>query len=214
MAPAPTARATAGVEGPVSSMPVLVFIALVLAWPLVEIAAFIWVGGQIGILPTLALIVLSTLLGFGLVRRQGLPLLAVMRANLEMGQMPARAAADAAMIAAGGALLMLPGFVTDVFGLLLFVPPVRGLIFHFFARRITVVTASYQRQSRPARPGVIDLDREDWDATSDTRDGPGPAGADRPADPSPGPSRDRDAPARVSGPTGATPWTPPSTPSP
>jgi UPF0716 protein FxsA len=178
-------------------MPALLIIALVLAWPFLEIAAFIWVGGQIGILATLALVLFTTFAGFWLVRLQGLPLIAMARAQLELGEPPVRAVADGAMIAAGGALLMLPGFVTDVIGLALFLPPVRALIFHAFSRRITVYSASFKTAGASSRPrpapGVIDLDRADWE-TGNTGD----TGSDAPSPPNT--------------PRGPTPWLPPEKP--
>lgn len=179
-------------------MPALLIIALVLAWPFLEIAAFIWVGGQIGIFATLALVLFTTFAGFWMVRLQGLPLIATIRAQMEQGQVPARAMADGAMIAAGGGLLMLPGFVTDVIGLALFLPPVRALIFHAFSRRITVYNATYRRQGPRAAPGVITLDRDEWDSRTDT------PRADTPRADTAGPSPDT--------PRGPTPWLPPEKP--
>ncbi len=139
---------------------------LLLALPLLEIAVFILVGQRIGVWMTLLAIVLTTLAGGILVRIQGRNLVADIRATMNAGGVPARAATDALMIGVAGLLLLIPGFITDIVGLALLVPPVRGLIYRWLASRVRVVStaAGYRTGSDPLlkRGPTVDLDDEDW----------------------------------------------------
>jgi UPF0716 protein FxsA len=127
--------------------------------PLIEIACFILIGQAIGLWPTLAGVLVTALLGAFLIRMQGLALLTEIRQTMGRGQLPARAMGDAIMVGVAGALLLAPGYFTDLLGILLLVPPVRSVIYRFLASRMTVVTPA---RMRPQRPGVIDLDDSDW----------------------------------------------------
>lgn len=133
----------------------------VLALPFLEIAAFIWVGGQIGILATLAAIVLTAFAGIALVRWQGLGMIMDTRAMMARGEMPQKQFAEMMMIAVAGFLLMVPGFLTDIVGLLLLVPPVRTWIYGALSRNMVIVT-----NYRPSQPGPaqrsIDLDPDSY----------------------------------------------------
>jgi UPF0716 protein FxsA len=109
---------------------VLVFIVL----PIAELYVIIQVGGAIGVGPTLALLLLDGILGAVLARSQSRA--AWQRFNLALaeGRVPARETADGAMIIFGGALLLTPGFLTDIVGLLLLLPPTRAVIRHGLGR--------------------------------------------------------------------------------
>ncbi|WP_460792394.1 FxsA family protein [Nocardioides maradonensis] len=85
------------------------------------------VGSLIGILPTIALLVLDSLLGTWLIRREGGRAWQALRERLETGRMPHRELADGALVVLGGTLMLSPGFVTDVFGILLVLPVTRPL---------------------------------------------------------------------------------------
>lgn len=98
-----------------------VFVALLLV-PLAEIAVIIAVGKVIGGWPTLLLLVVWSLLGAYLVKREGAHAWAELRTALNSGQMPARQIADAALVLVGGTLLLTPGFLTDIVGLFLILP--------------------------------------------------------------------------------------------
>ena len=110
----------------------------ILALPLIEIAGFVVVGSEIGVLATIALVILSGVAGSILLRIQGFGVLTRIRAELEAGRDPGRELAHGAMILLAGILLLIPGFVTDIVGLLLFVPPVRDLVWRFLKRRVVV----------------------------------------------------------------------------
>ena len=101
----------------------IVLLAAFILVPLIEIAVFIKVGGWIGLWPTLALIVLTAVLGTWQLRAQGIATLARARSQMERGVMPARELFDGLCLLVAGALLLTPGFVTDAMGGLLFVPP-------------------------------------------------------------------------------------------
>lgn len=121
--------------------------------PLVEIYVLIQVGQVIGPWWTILLLVLDSLIGAWLIRREGGRAWRALRTALESGRMPARELADGALILVGGTLMLTPGFVTDALGILLIVPftrPVaRRLLTSVVARRLVVLP----RRPGPAGPG-------------------------------------------------------------
>lgn len=163
--------------------------------PLVEIAVFIQVGRAIGVLPTLALIVLSAVLGVIVIRLQGAGLLNRARDTLRRGEPPVAEAFDGLCLLAAGALLLTPGFVTDALGVLLLLPPLRRLLYRRMGGRLArtgVVrrAAGGADDGAPAgrlgdRPTVIDVEFEEID---DVRPGrpDGPEAAPDPGPPPPG----------------------------
>ncbi len=114
---------------------ILILLALICV-PLLVIAVFIEVGGLIGLWPTLALIVLTALLGSWQLRAQGLATLARGRAAMDRGELPARELFDGLCLLVAGALLLTPGFVTDGFGALLFVPGLRDVLRRALGRHL------------------------------------------------------------------------------
>jgi UPF0716 protein FxsA len=128
--------------------------------PLIEIGLFILIGQAIGIVPTLLGVLLTAIAGALLIRWQGLAVLRDLQATVGRGELPARQLADAMLIALGGVLLLLPGYFTDFCGVLLFLPPVRGLIYRSLARRFTIVGAA--PGTPPADPTLVDLDASRW----------------------------------------------------
>jgi UPF0716 protein FxsA len=142
----------------------LAFIAI----PLIEIALFIQVGGLIGLWPTLAIVILTALLGTWLLRMQGAVALADLRRSLSEVEDPSEPLAHGAMILFAGALLLTPGFFTDVVGFCLLTPPVRRWIFIELRKRVRVArfeTGPGSRpETRPQRgPEIIEGDYEDLD---------------------------------------------------
>jgi UPF0716 protein FxsA len=118
-------------------------VVLFIVVPIVELYVIIQVGQWIGIWPTLALLLADALLGSLLLRHQGRGAWHRFNAALAERRFPGREAADGLMIAVGGTLLLTPGFVTDIFGFLLLLPPTRAiarrLLRTFAARRFVVV---------------------------------------------------------------------------
>jgi UPF0716 protein FxsA len=110
----------------------------VVALPVVEILLFMESARLIGALPTIAMAILAAMAGLALVRRQGLATLLRIHTQLGRGDLPFGDAFDAVCLAACGALLLLPGFLTDVMALLLLVPPLRALLRSWLASRLAV----------------------------------------------------------------------------
>ena len=108
-------------------MAVLILIALI-ALPLAEIFVFVEVGAAIGPWPTVALTALTALAGLGLLRRQGLATLGRLRAALGRDDVPTTELFHGACVLLAGALLLIPGFLSDVAGLLLFIPALRDVL--------------------------------------------------------------------------------------
>jgi UPF0716 protein FxsA len=132
------------------------FALLILLLPVAEIAGFILVGEEIGVLATLALIFATSFLGILLLRVQGFGLLARIRSETEQGRVPGREMVHGLMIMIAGILLLLPGFITDLLGLLLFIPAVRDLGWSLLKSRIVVAGTSY-----PPSPAERIVDLED-----------------------------------------------------
>jgi UPF0716 protein FxsA len=103
---------------------VLIFIGI----PIIEITLLIQVGGAIGVWRTVALVILTAIIGGWLLRQQGLRTLMAAQESLARNQMPVNELFDGACLLVAGALLLTPGFFTDAIGFLLFFPPFRALI--------------------------------------------------------------------------------------
>ena len=119
--------------------------------PLIEIYVLIQVGQVIGPWWTILLLVLDSIIGTWLMRREGGRAWQALREAINSGRMPARELADGALVLIGGTLMLAPGFVTDAFGILLILPLTRPV----FRRLLTTLVA------RRVLPNV-------------TRPGPGP----------------------------------------
>jgi len=128
----------------------VLFVAFVVV-PLAEIYVLIQVGQVIGAWWTIALLIADSVLGSWLIRREGRRAWQALTSALETGRMPATELADAALILVGGTLMLTPGFVSDLVGLLVIVPFTRP-----FARRLLtrLVTTRLVGAARPpnARP--------------------------------------------------------------
>ena len=101
-------------------------VVLFLVVPFVELFVIIQVGQAIGALPTVAVLVLVSVVGAWLVKREGLGVLRRARARMRSGEVPGAELTDGVLILFAGALLLTPGFLTDVLGILLLLPPVRA----------------------------------------------------------------------------------------
>jgi UPF0716 protein FxsA len=134
---------------------VFVVLFLLVLWPIVEIAVFLQVASWIGVLNTLALMLVISLVGAWIVKRQGVGTLARMRRELDDGRVPTGPMSEGGLLALAGLLLLVPGFVTDAFGFALLLPPVRGGVRRWFGRRVGVRTTRI-RWSR--RGDVLDVD--------------------------------------------------------
>src|SRR5690606_19537420 len=138
---------------------------LFLAVQVIEIALFIQVGGLIGLWPTLAIVVLTAILGTWLVRTQGALALMQLRGSFQQLRDPTEPLAHGAMILFAGALLLTPGFFTDAMGFALLVPAVRRAVFNWLRTRVQVQSftmgAGPETRHHPGADDVIDGDFED-----------------------------------------------------
>jgi len=118
-----------GVESPASSEVIVVpaLAVLFILVPLAELAVIIAVGKAVGVLATLLMLLAFSLFGAWLAKREGLAAWRRFQLAMAEGRVPTREVADGAMILLAGALLLTPGFLTDLVGLVLLVPPSRAL---------------------------------------------------------------------------------------
>ncbi len=125
-------------------MPILL-VALFILVPIAELAVIIQVGQAIGVWWTIAILIADSVLGSLLMRSQGRAAWRRFNEALQTGRVPAREVADGVLVIFGGALLLTPGFLSDIFGLLFLLPPTRAVIRRVFLRqamkRITVSMA-------------------------------------------------------------------------
>ncbi len=131
--------------GSLGAVAVILFLLFILL-PIVEIAVLIQVGQVIGAWNTIALLILVGVAGAWLAKREGLAVYRRFRQQVESGVVPGREIADGFMILLAGALLLTPGFVTDVLALLLLLPPVRAVIRASVLHRVT--RGVYHRRGR------------------------------------------------------------------
>lgn len=148
--------------------------------PLIEIALFIRIGDAIGLWPTLAVVVLTAILGTWLVRTQGLAALGQVRGSFERLDDPTEPLAHGAMILFSGALLLTPGFFTDAVGFALLAPPVRRGVMSFLRKRVQVSTMTYgsaadfetRPPDSPASKDTIEGEYSEVEAPPDPKTGP------------------------------------------
>ncbi len=112
------------------------FLLLVLLFPLLELAVLIKVGSAIGVLPTLLLVIGTAVLGSVLLRVAGVATAWRAREKLARGELPEQEVIEGLMIAVGGGLLLLPGFISDLIGLLCLIPFTRRLLIAGLLRRV------------------------------------------------------------------------------
>ncbi|MGH4010605.1 MAG: FxsA family protein [Pseudonocardiaceae bacterium] len=132
-------------------MPILL---ILLVATIVELAVLIAVGKAIGVLPTIGLLILASVVGAVLLRREGLRTLVAFREAVSTRRPPHRELLDGMLIATAGVLIVLPGFVSDVLGLLLLLPPIRALVRRRMLRSVGLRTTDPHPPVRFA-PGAV-----------------------------------------------------------
>src|SRR5918999_3896178 len=113
----------------------LLLVLLFIAVPIAELAILIQVGQAIGVWWTILLLVADAVLGSLLARSQGRATWRRFNAALQAGRPPAREVIDGALVLFGGALLLTPGFISDLLGLVLLLPPTRAVVRALLVRR-------------------------------------------------------------------------------
>jgi len=124
-----------------------VLVLLFLVVPLAELYVIIQVGQAFGALNTIALLIIISATGAWLVKREGINVWRRFQRSVEAGSVPGKEIADGVMILFAGALLLSPGFLTDILGIALLLPPVRA-----------VVRAALMRQAA-RRAGIVRVER-------------------------------------------------------
>jgi len=163
---------------------------LLIGVPLLEIAVFVMIGEHLGAAATVALVVLAAVVGIGLLRAQGLATLGRVQASLDQGRLPVAEVFDGLGLLLAGGLLVIPGFATDIVGLLLFIPAVRRALGRWLGRYLVAtgrvrVDVTGRGGGRPPPPGhgpVIDGQYEDLTGEDDDENPPTlppPAGSGR-----------------------------------
>ncbi len=129
--------------------------------PILEIALLIQVGSAIGVLATIAIVILTAILGTAMLRQQGLATLQKAQQRMQSGQLPAQQIGEGMLLLVGGALLLTPGFATDAFGFACLIPASR----RWMARKLSARTManaqiftsdgknSHAGPGEPPRPG-------------------------------------------------------------
>lgn len=149
-----------------------IFFVLFLLFPLAELFVLIKVGSSIGALATILLLVLSGIAGVLLLRLAGFATAWRARERLARGELPEREMLQGLMMAIGGGLLFLPGFISDVLALIVLFPPTRNFLFRQINRRMEAqmrrqraFADDLQARANPQRPNVIEgeWERRDQD---------------------------------------------------
>ncbi|AQX20760.1 UPF0716 protein FxsA [Bartonella sp. CDC_skunk] len=134
------------------------FLIIVLSALFFEISGFIIVGNEIGILATLSLILLTMMSGIILLRMKGIGLIKNIQSKLLQGQALEHYIANDALIILGAVLLTLPGFISDICGILLLIKPIRVFIWNLFLSLINKTNSNAQNKSEK----IIELNPEDY----------------------------------------------------
>lgn len=152
--------------------------------PIIEIYLIVQVDAAIGGWETLGLLVLDSLIGAWLVRREGFSILARVQGALGRGELPTNELIDGLLVLFAGALMLTPGFLTDALGFLLLLPPTRAVVRtglkSRFADRISVGGSAGSAFGNAAwmrydgRGGVTDVGSADVTRRDDDDDDPGP----------------------------------------
>jgi UPF0716 protein FxsA len=148
----------------------LLLVLLFIVVPIAELAVIIQVGSLIGFWWTVALLLADSVLGSMLMRSQGRAAWRRFNAAVAEGRAPTREVLDGVLVIFGGALLLTPGFITDVFGLLFLFPPTRVLVRRLLIRRAALRVMVSSR--RPSRERSQDVDGTAVDVEPDQLDHP------------------------------------------
>ena len=129
-------------------MPLLIIIGFCL-WVWAELAALVAIGGELGVLLTIAGIFVTAMVGIWLLRNQGRAIMSSLQAQLARGEAPVTSLAAGTSIMAGAVLMLIPGYLTDAIGLVLFLPVIRTLIGALLLKWLTSRGGSMMRGGMP-----------------------------------------------------------------
>ena len=134
---------------------------LFLIIPLVEITILIEIGKVVGAAYTIMLVIGTAVLGAALLRQQGLSTLMKVQANMDQGNLPATELIEGLMLLVAGALLLTPGFFTDIFGFLILIPALR----HHIAQTFLINFIQSRINTKETDSGNI-IEGEHWESDS------------------------------------------------
>ena len=150
----------------------LLIVALVVVVPLAELYVIVNVGSSIGVLPTVVLLLAISMIGSAIVKYEGLRVWTRFMSQVRSGAVPEREIIEGACILAAGVFLLAPGFVSDVVGIILLLPPTRALAVRIVSRRLgrstRVIRATYDGR-------IVDV-TDIRDASPDDSSSNGPRG--------------------------------------
>lgn len=133
----------------------MLFLALFILIPIVELYTMLAVSHEIGALSTVSLVLLTAIIGGFLVRFQGLSVLMRSQAMLARGEQPAIEMFEGVVLLICGFMLLLPGFISDTLGFLLLIPPLRRKIIWTFLKKVQVKPANDVFYEEPKTQGTI-----------------------------------------------------------
>jgi UPF0716 protein FxsA len=136
-------------------MALLVLLFLVV--PIVELYVIIQVGQEIGALNTIGLLLVISVVGAWLARREGMGVWRRVNQQVNAGKVPGAELLDAFLILLAGALLLTPGFLTDILAIVLLIPPTRALVRRVVRRRFLGKVEVFRGAASPSRPPDIDV---------------------------------------------------------
>jgi UPF0716 protein FxsA len=172
----------------------LLLLLLLVALPIAELAVLVQVAGSLGVFETIGLLILVSIVGVWLAKREGLGVISRMRDTQARGEAPSRELADGALILLAAGLLVLPGFISDVVGILLLLPPVRALVRTLLLRRlrnssnVVMVSGRGRGTVTGTGQGAVDVwDVDSWEVApgDGSGDGDGRSAGARDADDGP-----------------------------
>ncbi|MGB1158093.1 MAG: FxsA family protein [Porticoccaceae bacterium] len=142
--------------------------------PILEMWVLISVGGHIGAINTICLVLLTAVVGIVLLRAQGFETLWRGREKLQKGQVPAQEMAEGIVLAVSGALLLTPGFVTDVVGFIGLVPVSRKVLIRALLHRLKITSISAAGRAdffgqANSQDGRETINGESWDVASESK---------------------------------------------
>lgn len=132
------------------------FLILFIVLPILEIWTFIEVGDEIGFLATLGLCILSAMIGVVIAKLQGIFTLEAIRQSMKKGEMPLPEIMDGFLLMIAAIALIIPGFITDLIGFALLIPPVRNIIKQRYGQAFTAGGKMHARYT--GRSTTIDQD--------------------------------------------------------
>src|SRR5215217_1188926 len=145
-------------------MPLLALLALFIVVPIAELYVILKVGDAIGAVPTIALLAADSVLGSMLLRAQGRSVWRRFNETMAAGRVPHRELIDGVLVIFGGAFLITPGFITDVVGLILLIPPTRALVRRVAVRRLGRRVASGATTRIRGEPYDVEGTATEYDA--------------------------------------------------